>query len=462
MFNLILIILIPFFFLRLLRLLALIQQKEYRLDRLWIYLQTQEGEEEFFNFFPISKKITGIKRPVKTFKIILIGLSVFLLTAILLYFLPLWFLVILFLLYPLLIIGCMLPFVILNEIIKFIYLQKASAKIKEKNPIIIGITGSFGKTSTKLLLAKVLKQKYTVFTTPKSFNNKYSIAKSILANFTNQEIVILEYAAYTKGEIKILTKYFSPQIAVITGISSQHLGLFGNLENLIKAKSELLKVLPENGKIFYNDTDENVVKMITKFNQVKIAYGKNLHKENTNNLNLTFKYQNQLIKTQLIGNHYLINLDGVIKIAENFNLGHKQITKALINFKPNDNFIKSYNSKNGALIIDDGNTSNQKGFEEMINYVKQIKGKNKILLFAGIVDLGEKSQEIHQELAQKCLHVFNLMFYTGIDGKTEFKKILQDQLIDDEKIILEKLKKLNKNDLLLIEGKIKKHILEKI
>ncbi len=471
---LLLIIYCLFLFLRLLRSLAILQQKEYRFDRVWLFLKSREGQFEICNLLPIPYKLTDIKRPIRTLKIsVLFYLSfAFLGWLILISFeynsSMLKIFLILFALYillPIIIFFLTLPNLVISEIISNLLLKKAKDKLSSQKPLIIGITGSYGKTSTKLLLAYILSKKYSVFTTPKSYNTKLAIARSINNQYQGQEIVILEYAAYTKGEIKTLASYFKPQIAVITGITSQHLGLFGSTKEIVKAKSELLEALPKNGLIFYNSMDKQVVKMVGLFNQTKIKFG---NPEDITDIQLDemgrlkFKFLKRSVKTNIIGRHYLTAIDAGIKIALELILKPAEIIQRIADFRPGDNFIKAYQNKNGPVIIDDGKTSNFMGYKAAIRLASQLNYQPKILLTSGIIDLGNHSNEVHQKLADRAYKVFNRVLYSDSEGRIEFKNKFKENLLDKESEIINELKNLPEGSLLLIEGKIKPHLLNVI
>jgi len=100
-----------------------------------------------------------------------------------------------------------------------------------------------------------------VFVTPKSFNNKLSVAQSIITGYSGQKFALLEYGAYIRGEIAYLTKWFQPTIAVETGFTPQHLSLFGSRQNSVLAESELIASLPESGVVYCNGADSGAVEI---------------------------------------------------------------------------------------------------------------------------------------------------------------------------------------------------------
>lgn len=478
------------FFVRSLRWLAFAQQKEYRIDRLLLFLNSAEGKKELFRIFPRMQDFskTGLKRPKITARILITSL---LFSVIL--FVSAWFSVVkifdttqlisilyLFLIFlllltliPLFTLISIFPTVIISNLRIYIELLKAKSKVRRKNPIIVGITGSYGKTSTKLLLAHVLEKKYSVFKTPKSFNTRFSVAKSINDNFSDQEVMVLEYGAYKKGEIKTLSSWFKPTLAVITGLTKQHLGLFGSIESIIEAKSELVKSLSPNSIVVCNGLDKGAIK-ICEVGINDNNDGRNLKVFETNNneadssilkshLNkygkLFFVYGGQQVSTKLMGKHYLEIIRMVILTAKKLGLSDDDIVDSISSFVPNDKFIFSYQTKRGNFLIDDGGTSNPKGFEAAIDLCNEIDIENKILITSGIVDLGLETNNIHMSLALKARDVFSTVIFLGDSGSETFSNIfkidfLDSETFDDQKKIKSFLSNLDKHEMILVEGRM--------
>ena len=176
-----------------------------------------------------------------------------------------------------------------------------------------------------------------------------------------------------------------------------------------------------------------------------------------NNGYLSFNWKKQLVKTRLVGGHYLSIIAAIIAVCQKLGLSDSQIASGLCSFKPSSMFIKSYILKNGALVIDDGRSTNPKGFKaaiELCNEVKLAKNR-KILITGGIVDLGQESSAIHHELAKLSKKCFDIVIYTDNNELDEFKKeFKENQLITEVKKIREIIKSLNNKDLVLIEGKL--------
>ena len=469
-------LLISGFGIRFLRWLAWFQQKEYRLDRIGLFLRSREGVKEFWRLLPKKNDFSriGLKRPKMTPRALLtafLSLSLLVLVIILVWACG-WQIVVLtvlslYLLLPLIILLATLPLELAKWLITLYWLNKASLLIKKHQPIVIGVTGSYGKTSSKLLLAAVLSQKYSVFATPGSFNTKLSIAQVISRQYQGEKLVIIEYAAYTTGEIATLTKFFPPQIAVITGLTEQHLGLFGSLQKIVQAKAELVRALPVDGKVFVNALDGGAdqILMVGKSlragidNLVRISYGLNSDRNIIFGLaadgRLKVKWQDKTWLTKLIGFQYQPQIGLCLRFGEEFGLDQKTILDSLANFQPSEeNFISSYCLNGGTRVIDDGGSSNPVGFQTALELVGQLPAERKILVTAGIVDLGKESTKVHQFLAQLAAIKVNEVWYLGQTGQAEFKQFLKGRVIEDQTAILKRLAKLNADDLLLIEGRM--------
>lgn len=473
LYLLITLVLLYFTAIRFLRWLSFVQQKEYRLDRFKSFIFTDEGIKELLRLVPTPHDFsrTGLKRPKFTPRIIFVALTSvtliyiyhasrwsdayqlrFYLQLLLSYcFLPLW-----------LYIGTM-PSSLISYVLTYIELVRAQAKLRNSptKPKIIGITGSYGKTSTKHLLAHVLSEKYTVFTTPFSYNTKYSVARAIRRDYKNEELIVLEYAAYAKNEIKELCAWFRPDGAIITGLAPQHLELFGSLENIIKAKAELIKALPETGQVIWYKDDlpvkqiiqEGIIKKpISVISATLSAYDVD-YKIDTHTGKITLTYKNKKYVTKLIGEQYIAAITLVIATTLGITFPLEKILQKMTTFEPNKNFIQSYTLTNGAYVIDDGGATNPKGAAAAVKMLNHLQYKRKIMVFSGIVDIGKESDKIHRELAHQVKQVADQVWYVGNTGQAVFCNEITSCITEQNKII-EELKNLKASDVILIEGRM--------
>ena len=478
MINVAFILFLFIFGIRLLRWVSIVQQKEYRLDRLIAFLKTRNGFQEVVRILPNRSDFsrTGLKRPRVTLR----ALLVFCMSLILLCFLLLEISVMLtlvpssiktvvvviawvglILIVPVIVAISVVPTALMVNLRIYIELQRAKTVFDKTKPTIIGITGSYGKTSTKLLLAHILSQKYTVFSTPGSHNTRFSVARAIRQGLKNQQMAVLEYAAYTKGEIAELVKWFPPDSAIITGLAPQHLELFGSLDAIIQAKSELVKAVPDDGPIFYYAGNKGAERIVTRGKRPT----HNIHSFDLSDLPITnpamykngtlsFKWNNNKITTTLVGGHYQEALVISWRVARHFGLTDEHIVRGIRSFQAPEKFIRSYQLSTSAQVIDDGGTSNTTGFEAVIDLADSLPYQRKTLITPGIVDLGDESEVIHNKLAKRSCKIFDTICYVGSEGEPQFIQQCSNKVVTAQNEVTRHISNLQMNDLLVIEGRI--------
>lgn len=476
---------------KVLRWLGFVQQKEYRADRLWLFIKSKEGTQELIRVLPNKSDFsrTGLKRPKITPRVMMVFLTLLIINLILGWWLMRIYLptldwlptnlivsflftgIALIVFTPIFTLLSILPSKIIADWRINLELKKAQQILAQKNPLIIGVTGSYGKSSTKHLLSFLLSSKFSVFKTPKSFNTRYSVAKSIVDGYRGESVVVLEYGAYTTNEIAILTDWFLPKISVVTGVVEQHLGLFTSLEKIIAAKSELVAAVEGGGSVFYNDADLNAKRVvdlgilnlkhtdpdsITVLPVSKQEVVKKWRNPKLNDMGrLEFFWGNKKVESKLVGEHYFEVLKIAVTVAEWLDVAEDDLISGIEKFVPPELFVKSYQLQSKAVVIDDGGTANPKGFEAMLSLTENIKQKRKaVLVFSGIVDLGHLEQQIHLKLAKKASKIFDKVLYLSAVGQTEFHKHFGENLVAERENIEMELRSINSNTILVIEGRM--------
>ncbi len=330
-------------------------------------------------------------------------------------------------------------------------IRKAKKKRESfKELLVIGITGSYGKTSTKELLASILSKKYKVLKTKEHQNSEVGISQCILDELSSShEVFVCEMGAYGIGGIKLLCDIAQPKIGILTGINEQHMALFGSQENIIKTKFELIESLPNNGTAFFNGKNKYCLELYHKTKIKKILYGQ---------------------ETKLPGEE---NIEGAKAVAKELGMSEQEILracegKALIAYKfPG---IELKKGKSGLNVIDATYSANPDGVIAHLDYLKTWKGK-KVIVMPCLIELGKASKEVHQRIGEKISQVCDLAIITT---KERFKEIKNGSasspqgraevlLIEDSKEIFEKIKKFNgKDDIILLESRVPKLLIEQL
>lgn len=457
-----LLVLLPLLIIYVLWWSGLFQQKEYRLDRLISHFSSMG-----WRAWLISKKI---RRPVRTARaltiLLLSGLSLFSF-VVAIYF---WayesqylqnsrfYIVTVSLVFTVPLIVLFWSFVtsIGVWLVTIWHLFKLKKIISKYQPNVIGITGSYGKTTTKQLLSHVLSSAGRVFTTPGSVNTPYAIARHFINNYRGEEIVILEYAAYCEGEIARLAQVIKPDSVILTGLTEQHLALFGIKAKIAQAKAELVESLSVGGIVTlatFETTEiilkaRNIDKVILRKAWEDLGTVYSLSSSGRVNIKLA----SIQIQTEIIGLQAAPAVSVSILVARDFGVTDERIAESLRSFKTTDNWIERQELSSGATVINDGLSSNPTGFRAAIGLVSHLKPKKAILVTAGIVDLGKLSSKIHTDLALEAKLVFDEVWYLGMEGKAEFSLVFGDQLVSDQKEIQKK--EVSHDTLILVEGKI--------
>lgn len=287
----------------------------------------------------------------------------------------------------------------------------AKNKIKKlKNMKIIGVAGSYGKTGMKDLLATVLAEKYQVVKTPESVNTPFGIAKLILKEVNEKtEILILEMGEYYSGDIKNICSIAPPQISIITGINEAHLERLKSIDNSIKTIFEIAQNMKPNGILLLNAKDKLIKNHYKKFvvNQEIYLYqakGKIEFNEDAPG----FIYQK--IFFPLLGQYNFDKIDGIIYLAKRLGLTIQEIETGLKKVKtPAHRLQPIFNREKNILVIDDSYNGNPDGVEEAIKTLSLFKKRRKIFVTPGLVEIGDKSREVHQRIGQRLNDVVDLV-----------------------------------------------------
>lgn len=253
------------------------------------------------------------------------------------------------------------------------------------NLTVVGITGSFGKTSTKHFLEQILRAAgKNVAATHDHHNTPIGIAQDMLSQLKpGLEIYIAELGAYRRGEIKQLAELTQPKIGIITAIGNQHLDLFGLSENILKAKWELIEALPKNGIAILNADDERLVSMPVPSGVSDIKYSRR---------------EANLPLLPHISDVLQSNVLAAIAAAQALGIPHEKIMASLPALKTFSRTMEIRSGKNGAQIIDDSYSANEIGVIAAIEYLKSFPQSDKRIVLLPLIELGSEASAVHTRI----------------------------------------------------------------
>ncbi len=298
------------------------------------------------------------------------------------------------------------------------YKKKYSRKINQINPLTIGITGSFGKTSTKNIIHEIINNNYYTYSTPKSYNTPMGICMSIKEMNDETEVFISELGATKSFDIKELVDFVPVDIGIITDIGNQHLESFKKIENVLKTKLEILESKRIKTLIINNDNiylreyhyPSNIKIIRIGINNVADYIAKNIRLFSEGLSFDVYKKEEYLfsVKTTLLGKHNVYNLLFGIVVGELLNISINTIKKNISNIKPIDNRL-SINNIGKIQILNDAFNSNVNGFKNAIEVLK-LSSNRKILITPGIVDLGDSLKESNLEISKYLIEGIDYIY----------------------------------------------------
>lgn len=312
-----------------------------------------------------------------------------------------------------------------EKVINNKYYSEAADILKSNKDLkVIGITGSYGKTSTKHFLYHLLKQKYETVMTPGSFNTLLGVIRTTretLKPYT--QIFIAEMGAKQPGDIREICDLVHPSIGIITSIGEQHLETFKSVENVLKTKFELVDSLPADGLAVVNDTNPIVDTLKIDGKEV-IYYGKEEDVYRISDLRYTgngttFTFEGpdglrQELKTPLIGEANITNLLGSIIVAKKLNLSDAEIKYAVATVPQVEHRLQVSHTPNGFTIIDDAFNSNPSGASMALDVLKSMVTDGKrIIITPGMIELGDMQVEKNREFGRKIGETADIAIIVG-------------------------------------------------
>ena len=313
------------------------------------------------------------------------------------------------------------------------------------NLTIIGITGSYGKTSTKYFLNRLLSLKYNVVMTPGNFNTTLGVVRTIRENLNaTHEIFLCEMGARHVGDIKEICDLVHPKYGIISSIGPQHLETFFNIENVINTKFELADSIPEDGKIFLNYGNEYIKNKECKKNVVSYGVEVNevLYKAENVVVNskgsmftvVSSKGEKQEFKTKLIGRHNVENITGAIAVAVELGVPMEELTYAVKRLEAVPHRLELVKGNSGT-IIDDAYNSNPVGAKIALDTLNCFDG-TKIIITPGMVELGAKQDELNIEFGVNMAKVCDYIVLVGKEQtKPIYEGIIQEKFNKDRLFI---------------------------
>jgi UDP-N-acetylmuramoyl-tripeptide--D-alanyl-D-alanine ligase len=302
------------------------------------------------------------------------------------------------------------------------FLLKAKSALKQANPTVIAITGSYGKTTTKEYIAHLLSSRYRVLKTPKSYNTLMGVCKVINEMFQPNETYdyfVVEMGAYIRGEIADICKLAKPQISLVTAVGPMHLERFGSLENTAKAKYEIIEALPKEGVGIFN-LDDPSVRAMAERGHPSLRYG--VTRENTPNARLSATHitmtaagldfdvtdhqtgETAHIHAPVYGDHNVSNILMALSVALQVGIGLKEAALRAATLQPAEHRLVRRVLSNGVVTIDDAYSANPVGSRQALRvlglHATPQRINKRVAITSGMIELGPIQAEENRKLGE--------------------------------------------------------------
>lgn len=359
-----------------------------------------------------------------------------------------------------------------NDTTEALQILAHNYRMSFKDLKVIAVTGSAGKTTTKDLIYSVLSQKYNCLKTEGNYNNHIGLPLTLLRLTDAVEIAVVEMGMSDLGEIDLLSKIAVPDFGVVTNVAAAHLKQLGSLENIAKAKKELIDNLTESDTAVLNYDNFYTKKMGEELTADLFYFGfesgsdlqalSYCYDSAAELTNFSLSYQNQKFnfKFNKAGKHNIYNAMAAVLIAFRLNLKTSEIQEGLLKAEFSSLRMEFIKLNNGVEIINDSYNANPLAVKAALDVLIEKKAERKIAVLASMLELGTSSIEKHQEIgeyaAAKGLDLLITIGQEAAEIAVGAEEIMDSNKIfslDNNNQCIKFLKQEMKNgDLILIKG----------
>lgn len=339
---------------------------------------------------------------------------------------------------------------------------------------IIGITGSYGKTSTKHYLERILSEHFSVLMTPGSYNTPMGVTRTVREMLKPyNEVFIVEMGAKNVGDINEICKLVNPQMGIITAVGPQHLESFKDIKNVQKTKFELVDALPTDGFAVLNndfeyvanrDVDNVPVKRYAMSKDIQADYYAEDVKYSASGTTFTIVGEGKRIEltTKLIGECNISNLMGAVIIAMKLGVPEHKIQYAVSRIAQVEHRLNVKRAPNGVTIIDDAFNSNPDGSRMALDVLGSMTDGKRIVITPGMIELGDKQDYYNEKFGEHIAETCDIAIIVGqynresiargvkLKGWKENEQLIIVDTFNEAQAILTKIAK--KGDTVLYEN----------
>lgn len=311
---------------------------------------------------------------------------------------------------------------------------------------IIGITGSYGKTSTKHYLYRILSEKYNVIMTPGSYNTPMGVIRTVREMMKPyHEIFIVEMGAKQIGDIKEICDLVAPSIGIVTAVGEQHLESFKTIENVQRTKFELIDALPADGLgVLNNDFSYIASRQVDNVPVLRYALdrhaGADYHVEDIVYDDVETRFtvvgggHRLQLATQLVGDCNLSNIMAAVIVALHLQVPEESIRYAVSRIEQVEHRLNIKRTPGGITIIDDAFNSNPDGARMAVDVLHRVKANRRFVITPGMIELGEKQAAHNRSFGSQMAAVADYVMVVGAYNRDAIIEGLREGGMADDNI----------------------------
>jgi UDP-N-acetylmuramoyl-tripeptide--D-alanyl-D-alanine ligase len=310
------------------------------------------------------------------------------------------------------------------------YLRLAAAHLKEVDPMVVAVVGSFGKTSTKHILAQLLQPSVNTLPTRKSFNTLMGVSRAINEDLKPEHrVFVVEMDAYAQGEIAAISDLVRPRIAIITAIGPQHMERFGSLDRIADAMYEVIEALPVDGTAIIYTGDESGIKLARRADSQHrsvIRYALSADDDATDadvvasSIRIdaqggSFRWRwaaeglDRMVAIPLLGRHQVANVSAALAVVHLLGYSVDAAISAAVSLEQIEHRLELMRTAGPLTVIDDSYNANPVGVHNGLEVLAAMTGGAKFLVTPGLVELGSvedtENRRYGEHAGQVCDHV---------------------------------------------------------
>ena len=331
----------------------------------------------------------------------------------------------------------------LEDAVKRHYYRDAQRRLREMPGLIrIGITGSYGKTSCKVILGAILSEKFRTFITPHSYNTPMGVTRAVREMMPpDTQVFVAEMGARHVGDIREMCDLVSPVMGLITSVGPQHMETFHTLENIAATKYELIESLPQGGFCAFPAENPYCLQMYLRTqDREKVLFGIQ-RPEGAPELSIwaediavgpqgaTFALvdaagQRADCRSQLLGRHNITNILGCAAMARHLGMTLEEIARGIAKAPPVEHRLQLLPTGNGVTVIDDAFNASPDGTRAALEVLAGFPGR-KIIVTPGLVELGDREEPENEDFGRRMASVVDLAILVARNGEAMERGLLQ-------------------------------------